>query len=156
MLPSQVVLHADVRVMDSANTRAEAVAWRDGRLLAVGTQAEVEHAAGSEAQVWDAAGATVLPGFIDAHHHPALAALYNGLVRLAPPAVTDIASLQATLAAAASKLEPGRWLVAMDWDEMRLAERRPPTRAELDEAVPDRPLMALHYGCHRAVANSRA
>src|SRR5438132_938527 len=112
--PAQVLLHADVRAMDAADTRAEAIAWRAGQLLAVGPRDEVAHAAGPGAQVWDLAGATVLPGFIDAHHHPAIVALYGGLVRLSPPAVTDIAGLQATLAAAAADLEPGRWLVAMD------------------------------------------
>jgi predicted amidohydrolase YtcJ len=97
-----------------------------------------------------------LPGFIDAHQHPSLAALYAGGVQLVAPAVTDIASLQEALATAARALTPGAWLVAMNWDEARLKERRPPTRLELDDAVPDRPLFALHYTCHRGLANSRA
>jgi len=151
------LLHnADVRTMDAAGTVADAVAWRDGCLLAVGTRDEVERVTGPDAEAWDAGGATVLPGFIDAHHHPSIVALYGGLVRLAPPRITDIASLQRALADASAQLPPDRWLVATGWDEALLTERRPPTRAELDDAVPDRPLMAMHYTCHRALANSRA
>ncbi|MEI8254459.1 MAG: amidohydrolase family protein, partial [Deltaproteobacteria bacterium] len=153
---ADVLFNASVLTQDTLGTRAEAVAWREGAIVAVGSSTEVALVAGPGARSWDAAGATVLPGFIDAHHHPCIVALYGGVVRLAPPAVTDIASLQCALAAAASTLPPGQWLVATEWDEFLLAERRPPTRRELDDAVRDRPLFAMHYSCHRALANSRA
>lgn len=142
--------------MDEGGSRAEALAYRDGRIVAVGDREAVLREAGEAAEVLDAGSATVLPGFIDAHHHVSLSALYAGPARLAPPSVTSIGSLQATLADAGQKLAPGRWLVATEWDEGRLAERRAPTRAELDDAVPDRPLFALHQTCHRGLANSRA
>jgi predicted amidohydrolase YtcJ len=156
MAETRVLLDADVRVFDEARRTAEALAIRDGRLLTVGRRADVLAAAGPAATIWNARGATVLPGFIDAHQHPCIAALYGGGVSLAGPEVTDVASLARTLARTASELPPGEWLVAMNWDEARLRERRAPTRTELDDAVPDRPVFALHYSCHRAVANSRA
>jgi len=150
------LFNADVRVLDASGSLAEALAWKDGRLIAVGGRAEVARVAGPSSAAWDVGGRTVLPGFIDAHQHPSVAALYAGGVRLTPPAVTDISSLQELLAARAPALGPEEWVVGMDWDEARLSERRPPTRAELDDAVRDRPVFALHYTCHRAVANSRA
>lgn len=150
------LVNADVRTMDGAGRRAEAVAWRGAQLLAVGTRADVLHAAGPDARVEDLGGATVLPGFIDAHHHAAIVTLYGAQVRLTPPAVTDIASLQRAVAAAARSLPAGGWLVVLDWDEHLLAERRAPTADELDEAAPEHPVFALHYSCHRAVANRRA
>jgi predicted amidohydrolase YtcJ len=153
---ARIVFNADVRTMTPAGTLADAVAWRGERLLAVGNRDDVERAAGPGAEAWDAGGATVLPGFIDAHHHPSIIALYGGLVRLTPPAVTDVASLLRTLSAASKGLPEGQWLVATEWDDALLTERRAPTRAELDGAVGDRPLLAIHYSCHRAVANSRA
>ena len=137
-------------------SEAEAMAARDGVIVAVGTARDVAAVAGADAERCDLRGQTLLPGFIDAHHHPSIVALYGALVRLVRPHVTDVASLQRALAAAAEKLAPGEWLVACDWDELNFKERRPPTRAELDEAVPDRPLFAMHYSCHRAVVNSRA
>ncbi len=124
------------------------VAWRHGRLVDPNDVPDATtHDLGP--------GRTILPGFIDAHHHAGLHALYGGSARLGPPEVTDIPSLQRALAAEASRTR-GEWIVVTDWDDERLAERRAPTRLELDDACPDRPVLAMHYSCHRAVANSRA
>lgn len=155
-MTASILRNADLRTQDERAPRAEAIAWRDGGILAVGSNEQVSAAAGEGARAFDAAGATVLPGFVDAHHHPAIVALYGGSLRLAAPEVHDIASLQRALAARSRALAPGEWLVATEWDELTLAERRPPTRAELDDAVPDRPLFALHYSCHRAAVNGQA
>ncbi len=149
------VLIGKVRTMDLARPSAEAVALEGGRITAIGPRAEVL-AAAKGAEIVDVGDAAVLPGFVDAHHHVAIAALYDGAVRLVGPRVHDVASMQAALREAASRAPSGRWLVATHWDEARLAERRAPTREELDAAVPDRPLFALHQTCHRAVANTRA
>ncbi len=154
-----VLRDADVRTMAGGGGRAECLAWVDGgELVAVGDHEAVTRALPPDATIETRAlaGATVVPGFIDAHHHPAFVALWSGGVELRPPVVRDIPSLQRTLAEASKRLAAGEWLFAVGWDEMLLAERRQPTRAELDDAVPDRPLMAMHYSCHRALANSRA
>ena len=153
---TRLIFNADVRSLDERGNRCEAVAWRDGAIVAAGSLTEVERSVEGGCERIDGGGRAVLPGFIDAHHHPSIVALYGGVVKLAPPAVTDVVSLQRALREASSALEPGRWLVANEWDELLLSERRPPTRQELDDAVPDRPLFAMHYTCHRAVANSRA
>jgi hypothetical protein len=94
------LVNADVRTMDRAGRRAEAVAWRGDALVAVGDRGDVLRAVGPDVEVRDAGGATVLPGFVDAHHHPSLVALYGAQARLVPPAVTDIPSLQRALTAA--------------------------------------------------------
>lgn len=153
---TRVFRNASVRSGDKGDVTCAAIAWRDGRILAVGTDAEVALAAGPGAESWDVAGAAVLPGFIDAHHHPCIVALFGGVLRLTAPAVTDIPSLQRALAELSKTTAPGDWVVATEWDEINLTERRPPTREELDDAVPGHPLIAFHYTCHRAVANSRA
>ncbi len=153
---TSALVNADVRTLDPRSPRAEAIAWRDGRILAVGRRGEVEAAIGEAADIADAQGRTVLPGFIDAHQHPCIVAIYGGAIRLTPPAVGDIPSLLAALRDAAARTPKGEWIIASDWDELHLVERRKPTREELDDALPDHPLLALHYSCHRAVANSRA
>jgi predicted amidohydrolase YtcJ len=160
--PIKMLVHARVATMQAGASMnaalADAIAWQGDRLIATGARAEVEARLDRSAPVerHDVNGATVLPGFIDAHHHASVHALYGGAVRLVAPEVTNIESLQRALARASSELGPGEWLVATDWDELLLAERRPPTLRELDDAVPDRPLVALHYSCHRALANGRA
>lgn len=154
--PVATVLVGRVRTLDPARPRAEAIGWVGEHLVAVGSEAEVEAAVGPGHERIVLGERTILPGFIDAHHHVAVTALYGGSVRLEPPRVTDIASLLAALREEAAKLPPGRFVVASQWDEGRLRERRPPTREELDAAVPDRPAFLLHYTCHRALANTRA
>lgn len=151
---TRVLCNADVRVLDEKGERVRAIAFEGGRVRALGDEAEA--LATTCDDVWDLDGRTLLPGFIDPHQHPCVVALYGGLVRLGPPDVSDIPSLQRVLEARARELAPGEWLLAMEWDELLLVERRPPTRAELDAAVPDHPLFALHYSCHRALANARA
>jgi predicted amidohydrolase YtcJ len=156
MAPVTRVLRGRIYIGDEGKRRTEAIAWRDGSIVACGSERDVLAAAGAGAVVEDTGGSTVLPGFIDAHQHPSIIALYAAGVRLTPPEVTDIASLQRRIAAAASITAEGEWIVATHWDENLLAERRPPTRAELDDAAPDHPVFALHYTCHRGVANGRA
>ena len=101
-----VLVDADVRTLTPEAAPAEAIAWRDGAIVAVGARDEVTRAAGAGAEVTSAGGATVLPGFIDAHHHACIGALYGSAVRLAAPAVTDIASLQRALSDASKALAP--------------------------------------------------
>jgi predicted amidohydrolase YtcJ len=150
-----VIVNAEVRTMSRAGT-VEAVAWRDGRLVAVGSAQAALAAIGGDATPWDAKGATVLPGFIDAHQHPCISAVYGGTVRLTPPEVSDVAGFLRKLRATAAGVPRDGWVVATEWDELLLAERRAPSLRELDEAVPDLPVFAMHYSCHRGLANSRA
>lgn len=164
MTSQRTVLVGKVLTLDRARAHggaqayadAEAIAFEDDRILAVGSRAEVVAAAGPQAEVLDRGARTIAPGFIDAHHHLSVAALYGGVVRLEPPRVTDIPTLQQALREAARNMPPGGMLVASQWDEARLRERRPPSREELDEATEGRPAFLLHYSCHRALANSRA
>lgn len=154
MTAARILLGA-IRAMDDRDTRAEAIAWRDGAIVAIGSEADARRVA-PEATVHAVGGATVLPGFVDAHQHPSVTALYGAGVPLVPPVVTSIETLLHRVRAAATSRSEGEWLVFTHWDENLLAERRPPTRAELDDAAPQHPVFALHYSCHRGVANSRA
>lgn len=139
----------------------EAIAVRDGRILAVGTRAEVTAAAGSGARVVDLQGRTMLPGFIDAHSH-----LFNyaeGLsqANLNPPPVGTVGSIPEivrALEALAATRTPGdsAWLVGSGYDADQLAERRHPTAADLDGAFPTTPVVLLHASGHMLVANSEA
>lgn len=156
MPPVPPTVLTNVRVEPMGGLKGgDAIAFDRTGILAVGRRADVM-AAVPDAQRLDRSGCTVTPGFCDAHHHVCIAALYGGVVRLEAPRVHDIPSLQAALAEASRTLPPGHFLVAMGWDEQKLRERRAPTLAELDDAVPDRPLFALHYSCHRALANGVA
>lgn len=142
-----------VRAMAGEREPAQAIAWSDDRILAVGSEADVLAKAGPDAHVRRIPGRAVVPGFLDAHQHLSLEALYGGSV---PCRVDRLESLVARLREAAGRLGDGEWVVGTGYDELLLRERRHPTREDLDAACPDRPVYLGHYTWHEAVVNSRA
>ncbi|MBN8844940.1 MAG: amidohydrolase [Sphingomonadales bacterium] len=139
----------------------EAVVTRDDRIVFAGKEAKARRAAGKQAVVHDLGGATMLPGFIDAHSHFTVATMSAGGLDLRDKAhagVTDIAGLQAAIRdhIAARAIPPGGWVVVWKYDHESLAEKRHITRAELDAVAADRPIVVLHVSLHGAVANSAA
>lgn len=150
-----------IRTMEAPEDVAQAVAIRQGRIVAVGpTQAVLAHR-GSGTRIVDLKGKTMLPGFIDAHGHLSMLAGMIDFANLSPPPVAgvrDIASLQSTLRdyIAQRKIPAGQWVQGFGYDDAVLSERRHPTRQELDAVSSDRPIMLLHASGHIAAANTRA
>ncbi|MBS0473826.1 MAG: amidohydrolase family protein, partial [Proteobacteria bacterium] len=153
-----VLLHGNVIPMTAPDAKAEAVAIKDGRILAIGNDAQIAPLAKRAAKVIDLKGRTLLPGFIDAHGHIALMAMRVDQADLAsPPAgpIANIAELQAALRAQAAK-NPDGWILGAGYDDSLLAEKRHPTRQELDAVSSDRPIFALHVSSHLAALNTKA
>src|SRR5665213_266756 len=92
-MDGKILAGATVRTMDQRSPVAEAVAVSDGRIAAVGSLSEVRSAMGEETPVQDLGGGVLLPGFIDAHHHLAYAALDYGGASLRLPAGSLIEDL---------------------------------------------------------------
>ena len=139
----------------------EAVVTRGDRIAFAGSEKQARKAAGKDAAVRDLGGATLLPGFIDAHSHFTVATMSAGGIDLRDKshvAVTDIAGVQAVIRdhLARSAPKPGGWTTVWQFDQETLAEKRYITRAELDAVAPDHPLVVLHVSLHGAVANSAA
>lgn len=147
-----LVLNARVHTLDDSLPRADAFAVKDGRFMAVGTRSELEVLAGRDTHVIDARGMTVVPGFIDAHCH------VNGVAELVNvnANVESIAEIKQAMAERATQTPAGHWVIGSMYDDTKLAEGRPLTRRDLDEAVPDHPAVVAHRGGHTAVYNSRA
>ena len=135
-----VLVNGKIVGADDKGTLHEALAIKDGRILAVGRQADVRKAAGSGARVVDLGGRTVIPGLIDSHIHAIRAALsYATEVHWFGAASVEEALARVRTAARGS--QPGRWLVvAGGWTEEQFKERRRPTQAELVAAAPDNPV----------------
>lgn len=149
---------AEVVTLEPDAPSAEAIATCDGRILAVGTEAACRDAlhTAAPADIIEVAlpGCCILPGFIDTHLHP-LGILYfdmNADLRGA----RDLAELQAMLRRAGERLGDGEWLTGLQLDVEALAERRMPTRVELDAACSTRPLVVLAHDGHSASGNSAA
>ena len=152
-----------ILTMDDAAMRAEAVAEKDGRILAVGSKVDVMALRGSDTEVIELGGHTLLPGFVDAHGHVFMGGLQAMSANLlAPPdgEVIDIATLQQTLrdwaAANAEAVETSRLIVGFGYDNAQLAELRHPTRDDLDAVSRDVPVLVIHQSGHLSALNSKA
>ena len=152
-----LVLHnAVIETLDPASLRAVALLVRDGRIACVGSDAEVRAAAGGRFDAEDCGGDLLIPAFIDAHIHLLSYAASLAAVDCTPAAAPTIAALCAIVAARARRTPAGAWIRAVGYRESELAERRHPTRWELDAAAPANPVRLQHASGHGCVLNSSA
>ncbi len=135
---------------------AEGMLVRDGRIAAVGPAEQVRAAAAPGAQVARLGRATVVPGLIDAHCHVSDVGYLAAGADCSQPAAPGIPEIQARLRDAAARTPDGSWVTGSGYVEYKLRERRHPTRADLDAAVPDRPAVLYHTSLHACVLNTPA
>jgi hypothetical protein len=120
--------------------------------VAVGSNDEVRGLATRGTEVVDAAGMTVVPGFIDAHCHPDGVDELTG-VNVNLPTIADIKD---ALRKKAAQTPPGFWVTGYMYDDTKLRDGRPVHRRDLDDAVPNHPAMIEHRGGHTGVYNGKA
>ncbi len=135
-----VISNARIVTLDSTSSIADAMAVRNGRIVALGSAATAGTLAGPDTRTIDVGGRTVIPGLIDSHMHAIRAALsYSTEVNWI--GTSTIPEAMARLREAAEHAKPGSWLiVAGGWTEQQFAERRRPTEAELAAAAPEHPV----------------
>lgn len=158
-----IYMGGQILTIDDAQPTAEAVAVRDGRILAVGdAEAVLEHR-GDSSEMFDLAGRTMIPGFVDSHGHVVMGGLQALSANLlAPPDgdTVDIASLQAKLSDWVKEnrqaVEQVNMIIGFGYDNAQLAELRHPTRQDLDKVSTEIPIMIVHQSGHLGVANSAA
>lgn len=151
----------EIITVNDRQPQAEAVAIRNGVILAVGDDRAVMKLKGSNTKVIDLGGKTLVPGFIDAHGHifnAGVQSLAANLLAAPDGDVKDIASLQAKLRAW-QQGNTGRklgWIIGFGYDDSQLKEQRHPTRDDLDAVSTELPVLAVHQSAHLAVLNSKA
>jgi len=144
--------------MDGEESIREAVAVKFGRILAVGTNDQIEDLIGGDTVVIDLGGRTVIPGLIDSHCHIVSSGARRVMsVDLSEEAgVGSITDIQERLAERAGNTPKGEWVTGYKEDDSKLAEKRHPTRWDLDEASTEHPIIISTVGGHFSVANSLA
>lgn len=153
--PAEAILvNARIWTVDSAKPEAQALAIFGSRILAVGSNSEIEKLAAANTRRIDAQGRRVLPGFYDSHVH-----ILGSGMRLSQVALKDApdeSEFGRRLQEFDRKLPRERWLVGGDWDHDRALRGELPTAALIDKYVADRPVLLRRYDGHMAVANTKA
>lgn len=156
--PEAVFFNGKIVTLDAAGSTAGAVAVQDGKVLKVGSADEIKQLAGPSTRLVDLGGKTVVPGLIDAHCHPMEAMMMKETwVDCRYPQTPSVKQALINIADWTKKTPKGKWIFAacVSASENKFAEKRLPTKAELDAAAPDNPVM-LSNGTHMGVANSAA
>ncbi|HSB75926.1 MAG TPA: amidohydrolase [Terriglobales bacterium] len=134
--------------------RAQAMAVSAGRVLAVGTDAEISRLKGKHTEVVDLGGRFVMPGFNDAHTH--LASAGFGKMNVDLTDTRSLQEMQARIAERAKVAHPGEWILGRGWDHTLWREQKLPTRQDLDQVTGDHPAFFTRVDGHIAVANTAA
>jgi predicted amidohydrolase YtcJ len=152
--PQVVLTGGKILTLDGQSTIAQALAIRDGKILAVGSDAAIKPLAGLQTRVIDLAGKSVVPGLIDTHAHFKAAGLGDYVVNLG--GAKDVAGALDLIRAFVAKKQPGAWITTGGWHPpSQLAEKRYLTRQELDSVSPNNPVYLRTVG-HFSMANSLA
>ncbi len=152
-----VVVSANIITVDHRLPRAEALAVRDGKLVAVASSAEVGSLVGPDTEVLDAGGKTIAPGFIDAHMHPEPTYPVTsrlGKVDLSPQNVQTMQEAIVALRKKAAITPVGQWVIGTRYQDTKLG--RHPSRADLDQATTTHPVFVTHSSGHVSAVNSLA
>lgn len=149
-----IISNANILTMNPEQPNAEAMAFKDGKIIAVGDLESVKKIAGSQYEYYDLEGQTVVPGFIESHEHMVN---HGGALSYLDITPFTCPTLKEALAKVknATPLEDG-WIVAWAIDQTLYKEQRGPTLKELDALFPDTPVFLWHMSGHGAFVNSKA
>ncbi|MDX1961515.1 MAG: amidohydrolase family protein [Pirellulales bacterium] len=159
---ADIIFHGgDIVTMNDENPTAEAVAVKDGLILAVGSKTDLLKLRGNDTKLVDLGGQTLLPGLLDAHSHYINSLLVANQCKLyAPPSGPgkDVPSIIAELKrfAAARRIGKGELIIGYGYDDTVMPAGRLLNRDDLDAAFPDNPVRVDHVSMHGGVLNSQA
>ncbi len=152
-----VIFHGGpVLTVNAQDAVAQALAVRDGVITAVGRDDAVMALRGPATQVVDLQGRALMPGFVGAHEHPAISAVFAGAIDLSGFRYRTNAEVWQALRQEMAHRPKGEWVYAGGLDAILTPDLKLPTRSELDALAPDNPLVLVSQTLHSYWANSRA
>ena len=157
-----IYFNGNVITLDRDELVAEAIAIKDGKILAVGDSTDIISMSGETTRKVNLYGKTMVPGFIDAHSHLSGVAVQVGTANLLPPPdgpVQNIAALQQALRdfmATSAMVKEHNVVIGFNYDDSQLEEARHPNRHELDAVSTEMPIMITHQSGHIGVYNTKA
>jgi predicted amidohydrolase YtcJ len=154
MTGDQLYFGGDIYTVDDQCLSAEAVAVRDGIVVAVGDKSHCLSAIGSRYDAIDLKGNALLPGFIDTHLHPLLMIYYDMNTNL--HGTGSLEELQEKLRVAEREKAPELWVLGLNFDEQFFDKPKVPSRHDLDAACPEQPAIVVRHDGHMIIANTKA
>ncbi|MFC3039879.1 amidohydrolase [Virgibacillus xinjiangensis] len=151
--------NGNVLTLDKQNKKAGSVAVANGKIIGIWQSAEPpkdEVEITEETQLVDLEGKTLLPGFVDTHNHILMYALLKDQVNCSTPPNESITDIQQIIEEKVKETPDGEWVIGYGYDDTLLAEKRHPTKGDLDKVAPNHPIIIRHISGHLAVANSLA
>ncbi len=155
-----LLVNAEVVTVDASLPRAEAVAIKGDRILAVGSSEEMSRHRGATTEVIDLQGQAVIPGFIEGHGH--YTSFGGALMILDFRYATSFAEIVAMAAAAAADTPAGEWIIGRGWHQDKWETKENvlveglPVHDSLSAATPDHPVMLIHTSGHAVFVNQHA
>ncbi|MGA1742057.1 MAG: amidohydrolase [Pseudohongiellaceae bacterium] len=153
IVADEIYTNARIYTVNEDEPWVEAMAIRNGEILALGSVEDIEVLAGPNTLTTDLAGRMVMPGIHDTHAHPVDAGineLYECSFR-----TTNVEEALATIQGCVTEAEPGEWITGGQWFDSYFAEGILP-KSILDEAAPENPVFFMDWSVHNAWLNSRA
>jgi predicted amidohydrolase YtcJ len=152
--PDRILFNGRIAEPNERQSPASAIAVAGGRILAIGTDHDMQDRAGADTEKIDLEGRLVVPGFVDTHIH-----FYEWALKRRDMVLDDISCLEELLARvrqAATERPTGQWIMGQGWNETDWTAPQMPTRETLDRAAPDHPVLLWRCDLHLAAANTAA
>lgn len=157
MRADTIFVNGSVITVNKNDDIVQAVAVGGNKILAVGTNEEIEAYRGEDTKVIDLEGRTLSPGFIDSHIHYVMNGMKQGpIIDVDFVKVKSIAEIKELIAEAAKNKKPGEWIVLNGYDHNKLLEGRHPTKEDFDEVAPNNPVQCTRCCAHMGVYNTLA
>jgi len=152
--PDWILVNGNIYTVNPRQPKAQALAVRGDRLVAVGSNEQVRALAGPNTRVVDAGGRTVLPGLIDAHVH--MLGLGESLASLDLREVASPEAAAQLVRREAARRQPGEWIQGRSWDQNKWPGKEFPTHAPLTAAAPNNPVYLTRVDGHAGWVNRKA
>ena len=161
LAPDLIISGGKVITVDKDFSFAEAVAVKDGRIVAVGKKDEIEALSGARTKKLDLKGKVLMPGINDSHCHLTWTIVSLPPYRLDLTGATSIRDMREQVREAVAKAKPGEWIVGVGWNQGVIEELmadldRVPGKSDLDDISPDNPVWLRECSYHFAFVNSLA
>ncbi len=154
--PDTLIVDTKILTVDQNNSSAEAMAIKNGSIVAIGNNHEIKSLAGSTTKIFSFKQQVLVPGFIGAHEHPALSAVFLDSVDLSGFTFDSSEAMWKHLEQQVIAAENGDWVYGMGLDPVLMPDLILPNRQFLDEIAPNNPLVIISQTMHSFWANSKA